>query len=52
MHKYIAREIFSQFRNVNLPQKNVNNQSGYEPLNMENVSFLNRDSFDAADLRF
>ena len=28
------------------------NQSGYEPLNLENVSFLNSDNFDATDLRF
>ena len=28
------------------------NQSGYEPLNLENASFLNSDSFDATDLRF
>ena len=29
-----------------------NNQSGYEPLNLENGSFLNSDNFDATDLRF
>ena len=28
------------------------NQSGYEPLNLENTSFLNSDNFDATDLRF
>ena len=28
------------------------NQSGYEPLNWENVSFLNSDNFDTTDLRF
>ena len=28
------------------------NQSGYEPLNLENVSFLDSDNFDATDLRF
>ena len=27
-------------------------QSGYEPLNLENASFLNSDNFDATDLRF
>ena len=27
-------------------------QSGYEPLNSENASFLNSDNFDATDLRF
>ena len=26
--------------------------SGYQPLNLENGSFLNSDNFDAADLRF
>ena len=26
--------------------------SGYEPLNLENGSFLNSDNFDATDLRF
>ena len=26
--------------------------SGYEPLNLENASFLNSDNFDATDLRF
>ena len=30
----------------------IYNQSGYEPLNLENVSFLNSDNFDATDLRF
>ena len=30
----------------------MNNQSGYEPLNLENRSFLNSDNFDATDLRF
>ena len=28
------------------------NQSGYEPLNLENGSFLNSNNFDATDLRF
>ena len=28
------------------------NQSGYEPLNLENGWFLNSDNFDATDLRF
>ena len=28
------------------------NQSGYEPLNLENGSFLNSDNFDATDSRF
>ena len=28
------------------------NQSGYEPLNLENGSFLNDDNFDATHLRF
>ena len=28
------------------------NQSGYEPLNLENVLLLNSDNFDATDLRF
>jgi len=27
-------------------------QSGYEPLNLENGSSVNRDNFDATDLRF
>ena len=30
----------------------VANQSGYEPLNLENGSFVNSDNFDATDLRF
>ena len=30
----------------------IYNQSGYEPLNSENASFLNSDNFDATDLRF
>ena len=33
---------------ANLPS----NQSGYEPLNLENRSFLNSDNFDATNLRF
>ena len=28
------------------------NQSGYEPLNLENGSFVNSDNFDALDLGF
>ena len=28
------------------------NQSGYEPLNLENGLFVNSDNFDATDLRF
>ena len=28
------------------------NQSGYEPLNMENGSFVNSDNFHATDMRF
>ena len=27
-------------------------QSGYEPLNLENGSFVNSDNFDATNLRF
>ena len=30
----------------------LKNQSDYEPLNLENVSFLNSDNFDATDFRF
>ena len=30
----------------------INDQSGYEPLNLENGSSVNSDSFDATDLRF
>ena len=29
--------------------RNTKNQSGYVPLNLENVSFLNSDNFDATD---
>ena len=29
--------------------RDTKNQSGYEPLNLENVLFLNSDSFDATD---
>ena len=29
-----------------------NNQSGYEPLNLENGSSVNSDNFYATDLRF
>ena len=29
--------------------RNTKNQSGYEPLNLENGSFLNSDNFDATD---
>ena len=32
--------------------KNPQLQSGYEPPNLENGSFLNSDNFDATDLRF
>ena len=28
------------------------NQSGFEPLNLENASFLNNDNFDATDQGF
>ena len=29
--------------------RNAKNQSGYEPLNLENGSFVNSDNFDATD---
>ena len=29
--------------------RNTKNQSGYGPLNLENVSFLNSDNFDTTD---
>ena len=29
--------------------QNTKNQSGYEPLNLENVLFLNSDNFDTTD---
>ena len=29
--------------------RNTKNQSGYEPLNLENGSFVNSDNFDATD---
>ena len=29
--------------------RNTKNQSGYEPLNLENVSFLNSDKFESTD---
>ena len=29
--------------------QNTKNQSGYEPLNLENVSFLNSDNFESID---
>ena len=29
--------------------RNTKNQSGYEPLNLENVSFLNIDNFESTD---
>ena len=29
--------------------RNTKNQSGYEPLNLENVSFLNSDNFESTD---
>ena len=32
--------------------KKSSNKTGYEPLNLENGSFLNSDNFDATDLRF
>ena len=32
--------------------KDENNKGGYDPLNLENGSFLNRDIFDTTDLRF
>ena len=32
--------------------KLITSQSGYEPLNLENGSFLNSDNFDATILRF
>ena len=32
--------------------KETQDQSGYEPLNLENGLFLNSDNFDATDLRF
>jgi len=31
---------------------NFTNQSGYEPLNLENGSSVNNDNFGATDLRF
>ena len=37
---------------VDLKQLQRKNQSGYEPLNLENGSFLNSDSFDTTNLRF
>jgi len=30
----------------------VSNQSGYEPLNLENKSFPNSDNYDTTNLRF
>ena len=30
--------------------RNTKNQSGYEPLNLENESFVNSDNFDATGL--
>ena len=30
----------------------TSNQSGYEPLNLENGSFVNSDNFDATDFTF
>ena len=32
--------------------RNTKNQSGYEPLNLENGSFVNSDNFDATDLNW
>ena len=32
--------------------QNTKNQSGYEPLNLENRSFVNSDNFDATDWNF
>ena len=29
--------------------RNTKNQSGYEPLNLENVMFLNSDNFESTD---
>ena len=37
---------------TSIPQKQGILQSGYEPLNLENGSFLNSDNFDATNLRF
>ena len=40
--------IFSKYAWV----EPIKNQSGYEPLNLENGSFLNSDNFGATNLRF
>ena len=39
-------ELSKQFQNL------FETKSGYEPLNLENGSFVDSDNFDATDLRF
>ena len=48
----ISMKRFSYCIQVNPPTLLFSNQSGYEPLNLENCSFLNSDNFNATDLRF
>ena len=55
MSNQALSKVFGKITAKLLPLKNgkkLLNQCGYEPLNLENVSFLNSDNLDATDLRF
>ena len=48
----ISSFLYFNIMVVDLKQLQRKNQSGYEPLHLENGSFLNSDNFDATDLGF
>ena len=48
-HGAVEKSRLRRLSDFSRAMRNTKNQSGYEPLNLENVLFLNGDSIDATD---
>ena len=52
LQKSTHKRVSAKSMAMKKAEEQEEDQSGYEPLNLENRSFLNSDNFDATDLKF